>query len=244
MQEMEIAREVQMRLFPQTAPTVSTLDFTGLCVQSRAVGGDYYDFLDLDEDRLGLVIGDVAGKGLAAALLMVSLQTSLRSHITRKPLDLLGVLKAVNGRFYADTSDSAYATLFLAEYAGSSGELQYVNCGHLCGLVINETGWVRRLEPTGTVLGLFPSWEGEIGRCTLNPGDVLVLYTDGVTESPGDEDDAFGESRLMDAIRRHHRRSAKEIASFIRQELESFSNDEKFDDVTLIVAKVSERPVS
>jgi serine phosphatase RsbU (regulator of sigma subunit)/catechol 2,3-dioxygenase-like lactoylglutathione lyase family enzyme len=239
LQEMEIARDVQMRLFPQSVPVVSTLDFTGLCVQSRAVGGDYYDFLDFGEDRLGLVIGDVAGKGIAAALLMVSLQTSLRSLISRKPLDLLGVLRSVNERFHADTGDSAYATLFLAEYNGFSRDLRYVNCGHLCGLVVSASGLVSRLEPTGTVLGLFPRWDGAIGHCSLKPGDVLALYTDGVTEAPGDEDDDdFGEARLIESLRRNHGHSAQEIASFIRKELECFSTDEKFDDVTLIIAKV------
>jgi serine phosphatase RsbU (regulator of sigma subunit) len=236
-QEMEIARQVQARLFPQTLPEMQTLDYAGVCVQARQVGGDYYDFLALGQDRLGLVVGDIAGKGIAAALLMANLQANLRSQCATALDQHARFLKSVNRLFFENTADSAYATLFFAEYDDRERRLRYVNCGHLCGLLFREDNTVERLHSTGTVLGIFEDWDCEGGECDLHPGDTLALYTDGVTESFNEQEEDFGEQRLIDAIRSRREMSPQELLPAILEDVRRFSPREQHDDITLIVAK-------
>jgi serine phosphatase RsbU (regulator of sigma subunit) len=236
-QEMEIAREVQARLFPQMVLPVETLDYAGICVQAHQVGGDYYDFLKLGEGRLGLVVGDIAGKGIAAALLMASLQANLRSQCASTSGEVLDALKSVNRLFYENTIDSAYATLFFAEYEVKTRHLRYVNCGHLSGLVIREDGSFERLESTTPVLGLFKNWDGSTGECTLSSGETFVLYTDGITESFDGHGEEFGEHRLIESLRRHRKKASQAMVDSVVEDVKKFSPLEQFDDITLIVAK-------
>jgi len=236
-QELEIAQRVQARLFPQTMPSVSTLQYAGACVQARAVGGDYYDFLNLGQEQLGLVIGDIAGKGIAAALLMANLQANLRSQCATALAQPQRFLESVNELFYQNTPESAYATLFFAEYDNEKRSLRYANCGHLPALLLRDGRTVERLNSTGTVLGLFPRWEGTIEEYTLCPGDTLVLYTDGITESVNVRDEDFGEQGLVDAMCRHGDLPPESCVASILDELGKFSPSEQHDDITLIVAK-------
>src|SRR5208282_6215261 len=148
-QEMEIAKQVQTRLFPQTLPLLTSLDYSGICVQAREVGGDYYDFLDLGRDRLGLVVGDISGKGIAAALLMANLQANLRSQCAIALDQPQRVLCAVNQLFCENTPDGGFATLFFAEYEQKTGRLRYVNCGHLVALLLRGDDSLERLDATG-----------------------------------------------------------------------------------------------
>ena len=146
--------------------------YAGACVQTRRVGGDYYDFLDLGRDRLGLVIGDIAGKGMPAALLMANLQANLRSQCATAVDQPERFLQTVNRLFYESTADNAYATFFYSEFDDRAGRLRYANCGHLPALVLRRAGDVERLEPTATVLGLFPS--GSAGR--RSSGSPLAIF--------------------------------------------------------------------
>ncbi len=181
--ELEIAKRVQARLFPQTFPFLKTLDYAGVCIQAHQVGGDYYDFLNLGQERLGLVLGDIAGKGIAGALLMANLQANLRSQCTLSVLEPQQLLRSVNDLFYDNTADSDYATLFFAEYNDEAQTLRYANCGHLCALLLRGNDTLERLHSTCTVLGLFKEWDCSVEECRLFAGDVVVFYTDGVTES-------------------------------------------------------------
>jgi len=235
--ELEIAKQVQARLFPQTPPLLTTLDYAGVCIQAREVGGDYYDFLDLGRDRLGLVIGDIAGKGIAAALLMANLQANLRSQCAIALDQPQRLLRAVNQLFYENTTDGAYATLFFAEYNGESRSLRYANCGHLCALLLRSDDNVERLESTSTVLGLFKEWDCSIGERRLFAGDTLALYTDGITESFNHAEEEFGEERLIEALRRHRELSSQASLESIVADVRQFSPHEQHDDITLIVAK-------
>src|SRR5213080_4690120 len=198
-QELEIAKQVQARLFPQTQPPLKTLDYAGICHQARAVGGDYYDFLDLGRERLGLVVGDIAGKGIAAALLMANLQANLRGQCAIALGDPQRLLGLVNELFYENTTEGTYATLFFAEYDDETGCLRYVNCGHLPALLLRSDNSVERLDSTATVLGLFKEWDCSVGARRLFAGDILALYSDGITESFNDAEEEYGESRLIDA---------------------------------------------
>ena len=236
-QELEIAKRVQARLFPQNLPSLGTLEYAGSCIQAREVGGDYYDFLDLGPRRLGLVIGDIAGKGIAAALLMANLQANLRSQCAAaldRPLDLL---RSVNRLFCENTVDGAFATLFFAEYDDALARLRYVNCGHLPALLLRTDGAVERLHATGTVLGLFREWDCSIGECKLHPGDTLALYTDGITESFNAEEEEFGQERLVEALRRHGKLPAQSLLASVVAEVRDFMPREQRDDITLIIAK-------
>jgi serine phosphatase RsbU (regulator of sigma subunit)/catechol 2,3-dioxygenase-like lactoylglutathione lyase family enzyme len=235
--ELEIAKAVQARLFPQKWPRVRTLDYAGMCIQARQVGGDYYDFLDLGPDRLGLVIGDISGKGIAAALLMANLQANLRSQAAIALDQPDRLLRAVNQLFCENTPDGAFATLFFAEYDEKTGRLRYVNCGHLRGLLLRADDTMEPLEATATVLGLFKDWECEVGERTLRSGDALALYTDGITEAFNDADEEFGEERVTEAMRRHRHHSPQSLLDAIVEEVRRFSPREQRDDVTLIVAK-------
>jgi serine phosphatase RsbU (regulator of sigma subunit) len=236
-QEMEIARQVQSKLFPQTLPAARSLEYAGVCVQARQVGGDYYDFLNLGCDRLGLVIADIAGKGIAAALLMANLQANLRSQCAIALDEPQQFLRSVNRLFHENTAAAAYATLFFAEYDDRVQRLRYVNCGHLAGLLLRQDNSLERLESTCTVLGLFQEWDCFVDERRLSAGDTLVLYTDGVTECFSDEGDEFGEWRLRESLMRHRELSSNEMVGAILGDVQQFSAIEQHDDITLIVAR-------
>jgi serine phosphatase RsbU (regulator of sigma subunit)/predicted enzyme related to lactoylglutathione lyase len=236
-QELEIARQVQARLFPQTLPPLKTLDYAGVCLQARHVGGDYYDFLALGNQRLGLVIGDISGKGIAAALLMANLQANLRSQFTLARDEPQLFLQSVNRLFFQNTTDSAYATVFFADYDDTARRLRYANCGHLSAIVLRHSGKVEWLPSTGTVLGLFEEWNSPIEECQLSPGDTLALYTDGVTESFDASGEEFGEQRLVEALRQNKAMPASCTLASVVEQIQTFSPSEQHDDITLIVAR-------
>lgn len=236
-QELEIARQVQSRLFPQRLPVIPALDYAGLCVQARSVGGDYYDFLDLGAGRMAFVLGDIAGKGIAAALLMANLQAALRSQYIATADRPDCVLSAVNRLLYENTADHSYATLFFADYNSATGRIRYANCGHLPAVVFRADGSVDRLAATSTVLGLFAEWDCAMGDSHLAAGDTLLIATDGVYEAFNDHGEEFGEDRLIGLLKQHQSLPAASLAAAIVEDVQSFSNRRPHDDVTLIVAK-------
>jgi serine phosphatase RsbU (regulator of sigma subunit) len=236
-QELEIARQVQARLFPQSKPRAGTLEYAGACIQARDVGGDYYDFLALGPDRLGLVIGDIAGKGIAGALLMANLQANLKSQCANATNEHFARLPLVNQLFYDNTGESSYATLFFGDYHAPSRRLRFANCGHLPALLLRQDGTVERLHSTCTVLGLFKEWKCVIEEVSFLPGDLLVIYTDGVSEAANEAGEEFGEERIVECLRRHRELCPETLIEELVKELRGFALDEQQDDVTLIVAK-------
>ena len=240
-QELEIAKQVQARLFPQMRPTLPTLDYAGICLQARKVGGDYYDFLDLGLGRLGLVIADISGKGIAGALLMANLQANLRSQCAIALDEPQQLLRSVNDLFYDNTAENAYATLFFAEYDDQAQRLRYANCGHPSALLLRGNNTLERLESTCTVLGLFKEWNCAISECQLLSGDTIALYTDGITESFNSAGEEFGESRLIEALQRHRELSSRDLLAALVDEVRQFNPNEQYDDITLIVAKCISR---
>lgn len=236
-QELEIAKQVQARLFPQDLPKLKTLDYAGVCIQAREVGGDYYDFLNLGRDRLGVVIGDTSGKGIGAALLMANLQANLRSQSAIALEQPARFLRSVNQLFYANTADSSYATLIFAEYDDASRRLRYANCGHYAGLLFRGSGQLERLDSTSMVLGLFTEWDCSLSETQLHPGDTLALYTDGVIDALNDAGEEFGEQRLIDALCEHRELTPQRMLDAIVDEVRRFSPHEQHDDITMIVAR-------
>lgn len=248
-QEMEFAREVQARLLPQHLPPLQTLEYAGTCVPARKIGGDYYDFLELRPGRVALVLADVAGKGVSGALLMANLQANLRSQYARALDNPERLLSSVNKLFYDNTADNNYATLFFGDYDDSTRRLRYVNCGHLPPLVLHaacnrdpdSSLPVERLGATATVLGLFPSWACSVEEVQLAPGDLLVLYTDGVTEAENSTGEEFGERRLTDLLRNQFHTAPQLILEAVVNAVKDHAQGEQSDDITLVVARCKSR---
>jgi sigma-B regulation protein RsbU (phosphoserine phosphatase) len=236
--ELEIARDVQRKLLPQTIPTARGLDYAGDCVQARAVGGDYWDAISLGPDRLAFVLADISGKGISASLLMANLQASLRSRPRDAFDDLPALLRSLNHHLNESTDPNRYATVFLATWDDAKRSLRYACCGHGPPLVLRSDGRVERLEPTGTVIGLFDEWEGEAADLRLAPGDWLVLYSDGVTEAAGASGEEFGELRLVDTIRHQRDRPACEVLADVFETLRTWGEGaEQWDDQTLLLLR-------
>jgi sigma-B regulation protein RsbU (phosphoserine phosphatase) len=245
--EMEIAREVQAHLFPHVMPRLATLEYAGSCIQARQVGGDYYDFWDFGSTHLALVLADISGKGISGALLMANLQANLRSRSAVARQDMLnvdregkwlpGLLKSVNQLFCENTPDDRFATLFLAVYDDSSRQLEYANCGHNPPLLFRATGKVERLGPTASVIGLSSEWECTTETITLQPKDVLIIYTDGVTEANDAQGNEFGEERLQEVVRDNPLAAPAKLITAIQDAVQKFSAGEQFDDLTLVVAR-------
>jgi catechol 2,3-dioxygenase-like lactoylglutathione lyase family enzyme len=235
--EMEIAKRVQARLFPQGRPSLNTLEYGGTCVQARQVGGDYYDFLDLGLGHLAFVIGDISGKGIAGALLMANLQANLRSQYAMALENIPRFLKSVNRLLYENTPEASYATLFFGEYQDTTRRLRFVNCGHLPPLLLRKEGALERLDAGSTILGMFSDWECDSAETELAPGDTLLLFTDGITEAMNNDGREFGEERLIEVVRAECHLSVERQMERILEKVSTFSGREQEDDITLVVAR-------
>jgi sigma-B regulation protein RsbU (phosphoserine phosphatase) len=239
--ELEIAREVQEHLFPQRLPPSPGLDYCGQCRPAREVGGDYYDFLDLPEGKLGIAIGDVSGKGVGAALMMASLEASLRAlaPVLRAPADLM---ERVNNLVRQASSANRYATLFYAEYQPATRCLTYVNAGHNPPVVLRDCGracQVLRLETGGSVIGLLPQ-RYQQGAFSHEAGDLIVLFTDGVSESMNARDEEWGEERLIELAKTCHGLPVLEAMRRILAAAQAFAGGSpQHDDMTLVVLRVT-----
>lgn len=230
------ARVVQSGLLPQDKPPLKTLDYAGHCVEARMVGGDYYDFLDLGPGDVGFVLADVSGKGIPAALLMASLQGSLRTKCGAGPIDVPQLLASLNLHLYKHSTSQRYVTLFFGRYSDAARTLHYVNCGHNPPVLLRKGGAVERLNATATVLGLFPDWECSVAEVHVESGDVLAMYTDGITETKGENKEEFSEVRLLETLRKNRDLEAGQILQRVEDAVEQFRLGEQEDDVTLVIA--------
>jgi sigma-B regulation protein RsbU (phosphoserine phosphatase) len=241
--ELEIAREVQQRLFPQSGPEIAGLDYAGKCRPASSVGGDYYDFVSMCDGRLGIAIGDISGKGVPAALLMASLQASLRGLAISNPPELSPLMVNLNRLIYDASPSNRYATFFYGVYDPKSREFMYVNGGHNPPMVFRSTsgkdGEVLRLEEGGPVVGLLGPAQYSQGLVTLQPGDTMVLFTDGISEAMNDMDEEFDEERLIPAVRSGAGMNAADLIDHIIRECDAFvAGAPQHDDMTLVVVKV------
>ncbi|MFZ0803248.1 MAG: SpoIIE family protein phosphatase [Terriglobales bacterium] len=232
------ARAVQSGLLPQEKPPLKTLDYAGHCIQARTVGGDYYDFLDLGTGEVGLVLADVAGKGIAAALLMANLHGILHSQCGAASNNLPQLLAAVNLHFFKHTAKDRYATFFFGRYSDATRTLQYVNCGHNPPILLRQEGTVERLDATATVLGLFSDWQCSVAEAQLETGDLVCIFTDGITETTGYSEQEFGETRLLETLRNNRDLEAANILRNLEDAAEQFRSGEQEDDLTLVIARV------
>jgi sigma-B regulation protein RsbU (phosphoserine phosphatase) len=247
--EIEIAREVQERLFPQSCPKVPGVGLAGYCRPAQAIGGDYYDYFLLSDGRLALALGDISGKGISAALLMASLRASLRSIANLQQGDLATLIANVNNLVYESSTSNRYATFFYAEYDPFTRLLTYVNAGHNPPYVLRGAKTIP-LPATGMVVGLLPNAEYEQVTIPMHAGDVLLTYTDGISEAMNFEDEEWGEDRMIACARQLLTQpdctvSAQQLLNCIIEAADKFTSDApQHDDMTLLVCTIdpSTRP--
>jgi len=236
--ELEIAREVQQRLFPQTMPSVPGIEIAGYCRPALGVGGDYYDYFAIAGGDLGIAIGDVSGKGFPAALLMASLRASLRAQTMRSEPDLAAMMRSINTLAYESSAVNKYATFFYGQYSPRSRLLSYVNAGHEPPLIFRDDS-VIRLETGGTPVGLLPCAEYEQGSCILEPGDILIALTDGISEAMNSSDEEWGVDNLISSVRNCDGLASGDLIEGVIASADAFAAGAKqHDDMTLIVARV------
>jgi len=235
--ELEVAAKVQNRLLPAQAPTIEGYDCFGVTVASLAVGGDFHDWIELPGGNWGVAVGDVAGKGVPAAILMASVRAALRAQ-AEHIYALTHIMRRVNEGLTADTEPAEFATLFYGVLDSAGRRLTYSNAGHEPGVLVRG-GEVRRLQAGGPLLGVIGDVDYEQEVVNLQAGDTLVLYSDGACDATNYEGQRFGRDRLMDAIRRHAEHGAQRAVEEIRWDIRRWTGlAPQADDLTLVVAKV------
>lgn len=251
--EVEIARGVQNQLFPKSAPLLKSLELSGNCQPARMVSGDYYDFLCLPDGNVAIAIGDVAGKGIAAALLMASIQSIMRTQLTagmasaavangapRRGGSVSQIVSELNRQLYANTTPEKYATFCFGLYDDERKLFTYTNAGHLPPILLHN-GYPKMLEVTGTVVGMFPTLKYEEMTIAMNAGDILIAYTDGIVEPENVYGEEFGTDRMLDIVMKYQSASSDEIIARIMEAVPAWTGaSELSDDMTVVLARRTE----
>ncbi len=236
--ELNFALEVQQALFPRQFPVDGGLEFAAVCVPASGISGDYYDVMQLPDGRLVFAIADISGKGISAAILMSNLHAVLRTlaEAGHSPGE---VCSQLNRHLYQVTDDSRFATFFYAEWNRAQRRLSYVNAGHPLPILLSS-GRGQRLELGDLPLGMFSSTEFQVRQVALQPGDLIVLYSDGVTEAGAQQGEQFGESRLQGVVAAHCQKPLVEIQQQVLTALRNWLGQEPEDDMTLLLVRATE----
>lgn len=240
--EMRLARRVQTRLLPAACHRIDGLECAGICLQQRGVGGDFYDLIEVAPGTVALVVGDVSGKGVPAALMMATIQASLRTHYALGAGSLAERLEFVNRLFIRCTATEHYASLFVAEYDEDSARLRYASCGHVPPVLLRAGLEVELLRPTAMVLGLFEDWHCATVETPFRRGDLLLVASDGVTEAEGVAGESWGEDRLVETVQAHRGLRSAALVRAVADEVRAFCDDAATDDLTLLAARVRRGP--
>ncbi|HTS28362.1 MAG TPA: SpoIIE family protein phosphatase [Bryobacteraceae bacterium] len=241
--ELAIAREVQNQLFPKDVPFTKTLELKGVCNPARMVSGDYYDFMALCDTSLAFAIGDVAGKGISAALLMATIQSTMRTQLSShngsgpsRP-SVARMVSVLNKQLYATTAPEKYATFYFAVYEESNHSLTYTNAGHLAPMLLRGSDF-QMLNSTGTVVGAFPFARFEERTVPLEHGDILVAYTDGIVEPENAYGEMFGEDRLKELVAKYSKADSSEIIARCMEAVNQWTGSSELqDDMTMVVVR-------
>ena len=235
--QIKFASEIQQRLLPQKNPDCENYEIVGINIPCHQVGGDYYDFIEINPERLGVVIADVSGKGVGPGLYM----TGLRGWLYREihPEHNIETMAAnLNDFIHGDTKINDFISFFYGELYKESGEIKYINAGHNPPIIISKDKKVHHLETCGLCLGMFPSEKYEIKSKNLEPGDIAVLFTDGIIESRNIKDEEFTEEGLIKLLKKHTKSTASEILEAICSEVKAFASGvDQFDDMTVVIIK-------
>jgi sigma-B regulation protein RsbU (phosphoserine phosphatase) len=237
-EELRLAREIQQNLLPNRLPTGEGFELAGYNLPSKEVGGDYYDFIQLPDGRIGIAIGDISGKGIPAAILMSNLQASLRIS-ANEAASCCDVVSQVNRQITKTTAIEKFATFFYGIFNPATCAFEYTNAGHNYPILGNKNGSHTLLKEGGLIIGVIEQTDYETKQLKLQTGDTLLFYTDGITESMNPADEEFGEKRLLDCLSRISHDSAQEILKSVLTEVTDFSQgDLQADDLTLVVLKI------
>jgi serine phosphatase RsbU (regulator of sigma subunit) len=235
--ELQLASEIQQRFQPSSPPMVEGYEMQGISFSCYEVGGDYYDFIPRQNGKMLIALGDVSGKGTAAALLMSSLHAAVHAQASANA-DLLNLTRDVNQYLAHNTPANRFVTLFMAELDPLTGSISFVNAGHNPPLIAHADGTIEQLASGGFPLGILPNVEYDLGQTILEPGDVLVIYSDGVSETANPEGEEFGIERLEAVLRQHITASAARLRDRVENALSSFADSEPAaDDITLVIVK-------
>ncbi len=237
-EELKQAREIQQGLLPKDLPQLSEFEIAGAWEPASLVGGDYYDVIKLGKDKLAICIADVVGKGISAALLMANVQAAVRAFATATASPAY-VCSRINSVLCANIATGKFVTLFYGVLDARSRILQYTNAGHLRPILIGNDGNVKRLENGGALLGVFPDWEYEDSTVELDPGDLLMAFTDGITEAMDADGEEFGEERLIQVARKTGEQSMEDLKAQLLGSVQEFCNFRMRDDATLILIAAS-----
>jgi sigma-B regulation protein RsbU (phosphoserine phosphatase) len=239
--DLALARDVMEDLLPRATPALIGFDIAGAHESSLAVGGDYYEFIRLPEDRWGVVIADVVGKGIAAALLVAAIRASIASLVGHE-LAVRAIMRRANRFFHESVEEGRYVTLFYMVFDVPARSLLYVNAGHVPPVLVRATGEVELLEEGGVPLGLFQAPRYFEGHATLAPGDVVGLYTDGIVEQTNPDGEEYGSSRLITTLREAGEAGATELCSRVMQDVHRFGAGRQTDDRTLVIIRSNADP--
>lgn len=241
--ELAIANEMQRQLFPKQRPQLPGLDTLGVCQPAKVVSGDFYDYVDIDEHHVAIAFGDVAGKGISSALVMASVHSTIRTLLGRLrgaddlAATVVDIVTETNQQLFAGTAPELFTTLFFAVYSNLTGELVYVNAGHLPPLLIRD-GRRIPLEVTGLVIGAFPGIKYESRSISLEAGDLLAAFTDGITEPENPYGEEYGEERLWELLHRQNDRPIDEIIAAVMQEVSTWvAGPTQQDDMTMLLMR-------
>jgi sigma-B regulation protein RsbU (phosphoserine phosphatase) len=236
--ELTFAHAVQRALFPRQFPVDSGLEFSAVCVPASGISGDYYDVLQLPNGRLVFAVADISGKGISAAILMSNVQAVLRTlaEAGRSPAE---VCSQLNRHLYRVTDDSWFATFFYAEWNHCNRTLTYINAGHTTPVLWGSSRG-QRLDEGGVPLGIFPDSKFSVGNVELQPGDLMAVYSDGVTEAGVRRGEQFGEERLEALVTTHAREPLEEIQGRVLTEVRKWAGEEPEDDITLLLVRAKD----
>jgi sigma-B regulation protein RsbU (phosphoserine phosphatase) len=232
-----MAAQIQKKLLPKANPVIEGYDIAGMSVPAFNVGGDYYDFIPVNDSLIALCLGDISGKGMPAALLMSNLQAAVRGQISAENTPKKYVAK-VNTQLYNSTETNKFATFFFSILNPEDNEISFTNAGHDPPMLISKDNEIRKLTSGGPVIGFIENIVYLEEKITLNAGDVLVVYTDGITEAMNEDEEEFGEERLQELLLELRTRSASEIISVIIDNVTEHSGEvPQSDDITMIVVR-------
>ena len=236
-EEMRLAYEIQVNLLPKVQPEISGYLIAGKSLPAKDVGGDYFDFIRIDAERLAFCLADISGKGIPAAILMANLQASLRGQ-AKLDKSCKDCVSFTNDILYHNTAPNKFATLFYAILNSMTHEITYCNAGHNEPFLFTKDNKITKLSVGGLVAGIMPSYPFEEAVISILPGELLILFSDGITEAMNSNEEEFNEDRLKDVILKHRNDSAVELIKIIFKEVENFSRStEQMDDMTVVVIK-------